>query len=119
MSLKVYVYDKCSTCKKARQFLDQEGIAYTAIPIREQPPTQKELKQMLKFQDGALRKLFNTSGLDYRALKLRDKLPTMSESEAIELLAGTGNLVKRPFLISSKVGLVGFKEADWKAALKS
>ena len=117
MSLKVYVYDKCSTCRKAIQFLDGAGIAYQKIAIREQPPTNAELKTMLKAQTGELKKLFNTSGMDYRSLNIKDKLPTLSIPDAINLLASNGNLIKRPFAISKNVALVGFKEDTWQAEL--
>ncbi|MAS97091.1 MAG: ArsC family transcriptional regulator [Verrucomicrobiales bacterium] len=115
--MKVYTYSKCSTCRKAVKWLSEKGIEFDEIPIREKPPTKAELKEMLKAYDGELRRLFNTSGQDYRALGLKDKLPGMSESEAITLLAGNGNLIKRPFLLGEGVGLVGFKEADWEEVL--
>ena len=99
------------------KWLSEKGIEFDEIPIREKPPTKAELKEMLKAYDGELRRLFNTSGQDYRALGLKDKLPGMSESEAITLLAGNGNLIKRPFLLGEGVGLVGFKEADWEEVL--
>ena len=114
-SMKLYHYPKCSTCKNAIKFLDKKGIDYKAIDISEKPPTLKELKTMLKFQDGALGKLFNTSGKLYRELGLSKKLPKMSEKEALDLLSSNGMLVKRPFLLGDDVGLVGFKEVDWKA----
>jgi arsenate reductase len=117
MNLKVYVYDKCSTCRKALKFLDEHGIQYSKIPIREQPPTESELTAMLEANDGELRKLFNTSGMDYRQLNMKEKLAAMSRSEAITLLAGNGNLIKRPFGISEKVRLIGFKEEIWKTKL--
>ncbi len=113
----VYTYAKCSTCRNATKWLRESGIEFTEKPIRETPPTVAELKRMLKHQQGELKKLFNTSGGDYREMKLGEKLPTMSEAEALELLAGNGNLVKRPFLLSDQVGLVGFKADQWGAAL--
>ena len=114
MKLKVYEYKGCGTCRKALQFLKANNVEFTAVPIREQPPTLAELKQMLKLYGGDLRKLFNTSGLDYKALKMKDKLPKLSADEVIQLLAGNGNLVKRPFVLTAKGGLVGFKEEEWK-----
>ena len=117
MSLKVYIYDKCSTCKKALKFLDEKGIRYIKIPIRDKPPTKGELKPMLDANEGELRKLFNTSGMDYRQLNIKDKLPGMTENEAIALLAGNGNLIKRPFAISETTKLVGFKEPLWQVEL--
>ena len=112
--MKIYTYKNCSTCRKATKFLDAQGIAYTEIPIREQPPTTAELKKMLGHLDGKLKKLFNTSGRDYREQKLKDTLPTMSTAEALDLLRSNGNLVKRPFVLSKGTGTVGFKEEAWR-----
>jgi arsenate reductase len=111
--MKVYLYQKCSTCRKATAWLDARGIAYQAIPIRETPPSRSELKRMLGHQGGELRRLFNTSGMDYRALGLKDKLPHMSEAEAFDLLTQNGNLVKRPFVLAGDKGCVGFNETAW------
>ena len=116
MSLKVYAYKNCGTCKKAQKFLDAEGIDYDLKAIRETPPTKAELKKMLGYA-GELKKLFNTSGGDYKELNLKDKLPSMSENEAIDLLNSNGNLVKRPFVLGDGFGMVGFKEDDWRARL--
>lgn len=115
--LKVYAYKNCDTCRKALKWLEKNIIAHQVIPIREQPPTEAELKRMLKACEGSLRKLFNTSGQDYKALNLKDKLPTMSESEAIQMLSKNGNLVKRPFVLNDKIGLVGFDEEKWASQL--
>jgi arsenate reductase len=115
--LRVHTYAKCGTCRKATKFLREQGIAFEEIPIRETPPTPTELRTMLAAQGGQLRKLFNTSGGDYKALGLSAKLPTLSESEALDLLAGNGNLVKRPFALGDGTALVGFDEAAWRAAL--
>jgi arsenate reductase len=115
--LKVYTYAKCDTCRKALKFLRDHGVAFKELPIRETPPSPGELKQMLKSKGGNLRALFNTSGLDYRAQGLGEKLPGMSEADALKLLAGNGNLVKRPFVVGEEVFLVGFDEGAWKAAL--
>ncbi len=115
--MKVYTYKNCSTCKKATKWLDANGIAYDELPIRETPPTKKELEQMLGHLDGQTKKLFNVSGQDYRQLGLKDRVASMSKAEAFELLRGNGNLVKRPFLIGDGVGLVGFKEDAWADAL--
>jgi len=117
MPLKIYQYPKCSTCRKALKFLDANNISYTSIDITEKPPTKTELKQMLKHQNGELRKLFNTSGVQYRELKIKDKLPTMSEVEALDLLSQNGKLIKRPFLLSNTTGFVGFKEDAWSEQL--
>jgi len=116
--MKIYTYVKCDTCRKAVKWLQARGISFTEIPIREQPPTQAELKRMLALYQGDLKRLFNTSGGDYRDLKLGEKLPSMSESEALDLLATNGNLVKRPFLLTENAGLVGFKEAEWETHFK-
>lgn len=116
--LKFYEYSGCGTCKKARKFLEAHDVEFNAIPIREQPPSKAELKKMLKAYDGNIRRLFNTSGRDYKELKLSEKLPSMSDAEAIDLLAATGNLVKRPFVPAAGGGLVGFKEDEWRALLE-
>ena len=111
--MKIYTYKNCGSCKKATKWLVAQGIDYDERPIRETPPSESELKQMLDFQDGDLRKLFNTAGGDYRELDMKLKLPQMSQAEALKLLAGRGNLVKRPFALGDSVGLVGFKEDLW------
>jgi arsenate reductase len=111
---KIYVYAGCDTCRKALKFLDGRGISYQSIPVRETPPSQTELRRMLDFQKGEIKKLFNISGLDYRTLNLKEKMSSMSEDEAIKLLSQNGNLIKRPFFLSEKIGLVGFKEEQWK-----
>ncbi|OYW77174.1 MAG: ArsC family transcriptional regulator [Verrucomicrobia bacterium 12-59-8] len=117
--LKVYAYSGCSTCKNALKWLKQHSIVFEEIAIRETPPSMAELKAMLAAYEGDLRRLFNVSGMDYRSLGLKDTLPGMSTDEALGLLAGNGNLVKRPFAIDAgkKVFLVGFKEAEWEGAL--
>ena len=111
--MKIYEYKGCSTCRKALKFLDTKKIAYTKIPIRETPPSINELKQALKTL-GDSKKLFNTSGQDYKALNLKVKLSKMTEDEKLKLLNSNGNLVKRPFVVSADLVLVGFKEEDWK-----
>lgn len=98
------------------KFLTAKGVEFQEVPIREQPPTKTELKRMLEIYGGELRKLFNTSGMDYKALNMKDKLPTLSVEEALTLLSGNGNLVKRPFALTDKAGLVGFKEEEWEGA---
>ena len=115
--LRFYEYRGCDTCRRARKFLEARGLSFTTIPIREQPPTPAELKRMLAFYGGELRRLFNTSGGDYKAMKLADRLPTLSEAEALALLAANGNLVKRPFLLTATGGCVGFKETEWEKLL--
>ena len=113
----VYTYAACDTCRKAIKWLRAQRIAFEERPIRETPPSVEELKQMLTFHEGDRKRLFNTAGRDYRALGLAEKLPELSEGEALALLAANGNLVKRPFLLSQRVGLVGFDERSWQTAL--
>lgn len=112
--MKFYEYKGCDTCRRAKKFLAARGLAFDAIPIREQPPTKPELKRMLAIYGGDLRRLFNTSGGDYKAMKLAERLPTLTEAEALDLLAANGNLVKRPFLLTDTSGLVGFKQPEWE-----
>ncbi len=114
--LRVYEYEKCSTCRKALKFLDSRGVMYERIPIAEKPPTPTELKRMLAAQGGNLKKLFNTSGLVYREMKLGEKLARMSEGDALKLLAANGMLVKRPFALDTvgEFAAVGFDEKQWK-----
>jgi arsenate reductase len=112
--IRVYAYEKCGTCRKGLKFLAARGARAEIIPIRERPPTKIELKRMLALLGGSLRQLFNTSGLDYKKLNLKARLPTLSEAEAIGLLSTNGNLVKRPFLLTSGGGAVGFKEDEWR-----
>jgi len=116
-ALKIYTYANCDTCRRAVKWLRAHEIGFDEHPIRETPPSLAELRRMLAAQGGELRRLFNTSGRDYREQKLGEKLPTMTESAALTLLAGNGNLVKRPFLLGDGVALVGFDEAAWKSAL--
>ena len=111
-------YNKCSTCKKAQSWLNDNGIAYTLRDIKTENPTEAELRAWHKKSGLPLKKFFNTSGLQYKALQLKDKLPTMTEDEMIALLATDGMLVKRPMVITEETRLVGFKEADWAAQLK-
>ena len=103
--IRVYAYEKCSTCRKGLKFLAARGARAQVIPIRERPPAKAELKRMLALV--GLRRLFNTSGLDYKKLNLKSMLPTLSEAEALDLLSTNGNLVKRPFLLTPGGGAVG------------
>ena len=114
--MRVYLYDSCSTCKKAAAWLAKRGIAFEAVPIVDQPPSRAELKRMLSHVGGDLRKLFNTSGQVYREMGLGAKLPGMSEEEALALLSKHGKLVKRPFALTAKSGCVGFREDEWDRA---
>lgn len=115
--LYLYTLSNCDTCRKAVKWLRARGVAFEERAIRETPPTTTELRAMLVAYQGDLKKLFNVAGGDYREQKLGDKLPTLSQSAALALLAGNGNLVKRPFAIGGGVALVGFSEAAWAAAL--
>ena len=111
-------YPPCSTCKKAKKWLDDHNIAYTERHIKENNPSYDELKNWLEISCLPVKKFFNTSGIQYRALELKDKLPTMTEEEQLRLLATDGMLVKRPLVVTDngKV-LTGFKEKDWETEL--
>ena len=111
--MKLYQYPNCSTCRKAIKYLDEANITFTSLHIVETPPSLAELKRMLASYDGDIRKLFNTSGLVYRELNLKASLPSMTSNEALELLSQNGKLIKRPFLIGKKNGIVGFKPEIW------
>ncbi len=111
-------YPKCSTCQKAKAFLEATGVAFDTRDIKTENPSYEELKDWHRKSGLPLRRFFNTSGLQYRALELKDKLPAMSDDEQLRLLATDGMLVKRPLLIVGDTVLVGFREADWKEALK-
>lgn len=111
-------YPKCSTCRKAKAFLAANGCTFETRDIKRSNPTYDELKDWHRKSGLPLRRFFNTSGLQYRALELKDKLPAMSDDEQLRLLATDGMLVKRPLLIVGDTVLVGFREADWKEALK-
>ena len=106
-------YPPCSTCQKAKKWLDAQGITYADRHIKEQNPSYEELKAWYEASGLPLKKFFNTSGLQYKALGLKDKLPGMSEEEQFALLAGDGMLVKRPILVGDDFVLVGFKEEQW------
>ena len=102
-------YPTCSTCKKAKKWLDEHGVSYEDRHIRDQNPTVSELKEWKKF--------FNTSGMKYRELGLKDRLPQMSDEEKLELLASDGMLVKRPLVIGDDFALTGFKVKEWEEKL--
>ena len=106
-------YPKCSTCQKAKKWLEANNIEYKERHIVEDNPTYDELKDWYTKSGLPLKKFFNTSGLLYKEMKLKDKLPTMSEEEQLKLLASNGMLVKRPLIVDGDTVLVGFKEADW------
>lgn len=107
-------YPRCSTCQKAKKWLDEQGKKYTERHIVENNPTYDELKSWHELSRLPLKKFFNTSGLKYKELQLKDKLPTMSEDEMLKLLATDGMLVKRPLLVKDDKVLVGFKQAQWE-----
>ncbi len=111
-------YPPCSTCKKAKAWLDSHSIPYTTRHIKDENPTYDELRQWLETANLPLKKFFNTSGLLYKSLELKDKLPTMSEEEQLRLLATDGMLVKRPVLVleDGRV-LTGFRETEWAETL--
>ena len=111
-------YPKCSTCQKAKVWLDERGISYDLRDIKLKNPTQEELTVWYRKSGLPLKKFFNTSGLQYKALGLKDRLPEMSEEEQLALLAADGMLVKRPLLIGENCVLTGFRPAEWEAALQ-
>jgi arsenate reductase len=107
-------YPPCSTCQKAKKWLDEHGIAYTDRHIKEQNPGYEELKGWYEKSGLPLKRFFNTSGLAYKALNLKERLPQMSEEEQLRLLAGDGMLVKRPIAVSDNAFCIGFKPAEWE-----
>ena len=110
-------YPPCSTCKKAKAWLDANGVAYTARHIKEENPSYEELKLWYQRSGLPLKKFFNTSGLLYKSLNLKEKLPAMTEEEQLRLLATDGMLVKRPLVVLEDAVLTGFREADWQKTL--
>lgn len=117
MTITVYQYHGCDTCRKALKFLDSKKIAYVKKQIVDTPPSMTELKKMLaylKSDGGTFKNLFNTSGVMYRELKIGDQIKAgLSEDEALELLSKNGKLVKRPFMLADGIGAVGFKQEVW------
>ena len=116
--LKFICYPKCSTCQKARKWLEVNGIAYDLRDIKNENPTAEELEQWHRMSGLPLRKFFNTSGLLYKSLELKTKLPTMTEAEMLALLATDGMLVRRPLAIGEDFVLLGFRESEWEGKLK-
>lgn len=110
-------YPKCSTCQKAKKWLDAQKIEYTERHIAEENPTYDELKEWYEKSGLPLKKFFNTSGMLYKEMKLKDKLSAMSEEDKLKLLSTNGMLVKRPIIVDGDKVLVGFKEADWMEKL--
>ena len=107
-------YPKCSTCKKAKKWLEDNKIEFNDRHIVENTPTVEELKEWIKMSGKDIKKWFNTSGLKYKELNLKDRLPLMSDEEKIELLSTDGMLIKRPILVLENKVLIGFKEEEWK-----
>ena len=110
-------YPKCTTCQKAKKWLDGHGISCVDRHIKEQNPTYEELKAWQEKSGLPLKKLFNTSGLLYKSMNLKEKLPTMTEEEQLRLLASDGMLVKRPIVVKDGLVLTGFREAQWEQLL--
>lgn len=111
-------YPKCTTCQKARKWLDENNIPYEYRDIKPENPSLAELTAWQKLSGLPLKKFFNTSGLLYKSMDLKNKLPTMTEDEMLQLLSSDGMLVKRPLAVGEGFVLVGFKQADWEARLK-
>jgi len=116
--MKVYCYSKCTTCKKALKWLDEQGVAYDLIDIKENNPSREALAKWYAMSGLPLKKFFNTSGQIYRQMELSKKLPDMSDDEKLDLLATDGMLVKRPLVVGEDYVLTGFKEAEWEEKVK-
>lgn len=110
-------YPKCTTCKKAKKWLDEHGIEYIDRHIVEDNPSGEELCEWISASGLPIKKFFNTSGMKYRELSLKDKLPEMSDEEKIELLSSDGMIVKRPLVVHGDIVLVGFRESEWEEKL--
>ena len=110
--MKFYTYNKCSTCRKAQKFLEENEVSFKAIDLIEKPPPKSVLKKALK--EKGMKKLFNTSGVMYRELKIKDKIKTMTEAQALDLLASNGKLIKRPFAVDGATITVGFDADEYK-----
>lgn len=111
-------YPPCSTCQKAKKWLDERGISYTDRHIKLENPTREELQTWHRESGLPLKRFFNTSGMRYKELGLKNRLPTMTEQEQYELLSSDGMLVKRPLLLGPGFVLTGFREAEWVQALE-
>lgn len=111
-------YPKCTTCQKAKKWLDEKGIEYSDRHIKEDNPTYDELKKWHEMSGLPLKKFFNTSGLLYKSMNLKDKIPEMSEDEQLKLLASDGMLVKRPLIVGDDYALTGFKAEEWENRIK-
>lgn len=115
--LKVLCYSRCTTCKKAIKWLDENNISYDLRPIKEENPSYEELKKWYEMSGLPLKKFYNTSGMLYKSMELKDKLPGMTDEEQLRLLATDGLLVKRPLVVGEDFVLLGFKEAEWEEKL--
>lgn len=111
-------YPKCTTCKKAQKWLEDNGVSFEIRDIKDNNPTYEELSNWYSQSGLPLKRFFNTSGLLYKSMNLKDKLPEMTEEEQLRLLSNDGMLVKRPILITGNAVLIGFKESEWSAAFK-
>lgn len=110
-------YPKCSTCQKAKAWLDTHGLTYETRDIKAEHPSEEELRQWYSASGLPLKRFFNTSGMLYKEMQLKDRLPGMSEEEQLALLATDGMLVKRPIVVTENHVLAGFKEKEWESAL--
>lgn len=118
MSILFLEYPKCTTCQKAKKWLETNGVAFTARHIVEEHPTAEELREFHAKSGLPLKRFFNTSGMKYKELQLKDKLPNMTEEEQYELLATDGMLVKRPIIVGDDFAVPGFREAVWEEVCK-
>jgi arsenate reductase len=113
-----YLYNKCGTCRKAKKWLDEQGVAYNEVPIVDEPPTKEQLRVYWQQSGLELKKFFNTSGQSYRELGLKERLKDMSEEEMLDLLASDGKLIKRPLIVGEGKTTVGFKEEEMEKMWK-
>lgn len=111
--MKIWKYNRCGTCRNALKYLDSRSIEYTPLEILETPPSEEEIRTMLGYLLGDIKKLFNTSGVKYREGNYKDKIKTMSVDDAVSILSKDGALIKRPFVLTETKGTVGFKEDIW------
>ncbi|WP_075619774.1 arsenate reductase family protein [Paenisporosarcina indica] len=114
MTVTYYGYPNCGTCRKAKAWLDEQGVIYHDVHIVESPPSKEELKKIVETSGLPLKKFFNTSGLKYRELQLKDKIPTMAEDEQFELLSSEGMLIKRPIVTDGTKVTLGYKESEFE-----
>ncbi len=111
--MKIWKYNKCGSCRKAISYLNNRGVEFEALEILENPPSEVELRRMLDFLGGNLKRMFNTSGVAYKEGNYKEKIKSFNEDEAIKELSGNGALIKRPFVLGDNFGVVGFKEEEW------